>query len=117
MASSSKGRGKGCLPQSDSSSTSAAAPATEKAPGKKKKTVRMSREQIDSYLSWERTPPLLPMEGPRRFIEKFSQDMLDRMSKDTLEGLAAFDLYKINQTFAEINKLDDDLAAEVEDVR
>jgi hypothetical protein len=57
------------------------------------------------------------MEGPRRFIEKFSQDMLDRMSKDTLEGLAAFDLYKINQTFAEINKLDDDLAAEVEDVR
>jgi hypothetical protein len=93
-----------------------AAPAPEKAPGKKK-TVRMSREQIDSYLSWERTPPLLPMEGPRRFIEKFSQDMLDRMSKDTLEGLAAIDLHKINQTFAELNKLEDDLAAEVEDVR
>ncbi|CAN6227831.1 unnamed protein product [Urochloa humidicola] len=119
-SSSSKGRSQGKLPQSDSSAyvqPEAAAPAPEKTPGKKKKTVRMSQDQIDSYLAFKKTAPLLPMEVPRRFVDALSQEMLDRLSKDVLDRLAAVDLHRINQTFAEVNKAEDDLAMEAEDVR
>ncbi|CAN6248320.1 unnamed protein product [Urochloa humidicola] len=77
----------------------------------------MSREQIDSYLAFKKTAPLLPMEVPRRFVDALSQEMLDRLSKDVLDRLAAVDLHRINQTFAEVNKAEDDLAMEAEDVR
>ncbi|CAL5067299.1 unnamed protein product [Urochloa decumbens] len=123
MAGSSKGRSEGKLPQSDSSASvksEAAALAPEETPGekKKKKTVRMSQEQIDSYLAFKKTAPLLPMEVPRsRFIDALSQEMLDRLSKDVLDRLAAVDLHRINQTFAEVNKAEEDLAMEAEDVR
>ncbi|RCV33284.1 hypothetical protein SETIT_7G071700v2 [Setaria italica] len=55
-------------------------PASEKK--KKKKTVRMTQEQIDSYLAFKKLEPLSPMKGPGRIIDTLSQETLGRLPKD-----------------------------------
>ncbi|TVU13995.1 hypothetical protein EJB05_37436, partial [Eragrostis curvula] len=120
MASSSEGGRAGKQPANSSSQGKEASLAEVKSEKKKKKIVRMPQEQIASYFSCVVPKPRpLPFEGcpPGRFIDSMDKEFLATLPQDIVDRLATVDLNLMNQRSAEVNKINEDFAKEIEDVR
>ncbi|CAD6261159.1 unnamed protein product [Miscanthus lutarioriparius] len=118
-SSGSEGGSKGNLPPANSSAPiqAEAVALSKKTQGKNKKKVRMTQEQIDSYLSYKKPEPMLPVVCPRAVFDAFPQEMLDRLSKETLARCLAIDPNSTNRIIVKSNAEDNYDAMEAEDVR